>query len=146
MPQLVRQGLFRVSPEAHNAVVTITHLNGTVRKATVLSHAYDKIRAVAPGCDDILAFTRIHGAWVSEEIEPVAIEFDWQRRAPGPAASEHDCICPKELAAHLVQTLLAGCEPQPAGPDYFTSMVFSSFAVAEEGPTMNFTWSSSTSH
>jgi hypothetical protein len=95
--------------------VTITYLNGTVCKATVLSHADDEIRAITPGCDEILAFTRIRGTWISEELEPVAIEFEWQRTGQSPATSERDCICPKDLAAHLLQTLRAGCEPPTKG-------------------------------
>ena len=97
--------------------MTITYLNGAVLRATVLSHADDEIRAIAPGCDDILVFTRFSRAWISEEIEPVTIEFEWQRRAPVRAAFEEDYICPKELAVHLVQTLFAGSEPQHAVPD-----------------------------
>jgi hypothetical protein len=107
-----REGLVCAYPGAHNAVVTITYLDGTVLEAIVLSHEDDEIRAMAAGCDDVLAFTRIHGTWISEEIEPVAIEFAWQRLGRSPAASEDDCVCPKKLAAHLIRTLFAGGEPK----------------------------------
>ena len=75
------------------------------------------------GCGDVLAFTRIHGTWISEEIEPVAIEFAWQRRRTSPAISEDDCVCAKELAARLIAMLLSGCERDEAGED--TLYVFS---------------------
>lgn len=101
----------------HDVTVTITYPNGTVLKAVVLSHDEHEIRAIAAGCDDVLAFTRIHGTWISEEIEPVAIEFEWQRRGVAPTPSADNCLCPKELAAHLIATLFAGCEPQEAEPD-----------------------------
>jgi hypothetical protein len=112
-----RQGLVYAYPGAHNAVVTITYLDGTVLEAIVLSHEGNEIRAMAAGCDDVLAFTSIHGTWISEEIEPVAIEFAWQRHRKPPVTSEDDCVCPKELAAQLIQTLFAGGEPKGAGLD-----------------------------
>ena len=93
-------------------VVTITYPNGTVVEAIVLSHEDDEIRVIAAGCDDVLAFTRIHGTWISEKIEPVAIEFAWQRRGAAPTTSEDDCVCPKALAARLIQSLFRGGEPE----------------------------------
>jgi hypothetical protein len=95
--------------------VTITYPDGTVLEAIVLSHEETEIRAIAAGCDDVLAFTRIHGTWISEEIEPVSIEFAWRRRGTSPATSEDDCACPKELAARLIAMLLSGCERAEAG-------------------------------
>ena len=59
----------------HYAIVTITYPDGTVLEAIVLAHEENEIRAIATGCDDALAFTRIHGTWISEEIEPVTIEL-----------------------------------------------------------------------
>ena len=97
--------------------MTITYPDGTVLQAIVLSHEEHAIRAAAAGCDDVLAFTRIHGTWISEEIEPVTIEFDWQRRRTSPAISEDDCVCSKELATRLIESLFRGCEPKEAGSD-----------------------------
>lgn len=90
--------------------MTITYSNGTVLQAVVLSHEQDELRAVAPGVDDVLTFTCIHGTWISEELEPVTITFAWERRVVTPAPTEDDCICPKDLAAHLIHTLLQGDE------------------------------------
>ena len=90
--------------------MTITYPNGTALKAIVLSHDEHAIRAIAAGRDDALAFTRIHGTWISEEIEPVTIEFEWQRRGASHTCSADDCVCPKELAACLIATLLGGCQ------------------------------------
>lgn len=94
--------------------MTITYSNGTVLKAIVLSHEDHTIRAIAPSCEDVLAFTCIHGTWISEEIEPVTIVFEWQRRGAIPAFSEDDCVCPKELATRLIQMLFGGGEPDEA--------------------------------
>jgi hypothetical protein len=58
--------------------VTITYFNGSVVKATLLSQNHHENRAISAGCDDVLVFTRIRDTWISEEIEPVAIEFEWQ--------------------------------------------------------------------
>ena len=89
--------------------MTITYPNGTVLKAIVLLHEEDEIRAIATGCHGVLAFTRIHHTWISKELEPVTIEFEWQRRGASPAFSEDDCVCPRELAARIIPTLLACC-------------------------------------
>jgi hypothetical protein len=87
--------------------------------AIVLSHEEHEIRAIAPGCDDVLVFPCIHGTWISEELEKVTVEFEWQRRGAPPACSEDDCICPKELAMHLIQTLFGGGELDAATGETF---------------------------
>jgi hypothetical protein len=104
------------------AVVTITYANGTVRKAIVLSHEDQELRVVAAGSDEVLCFNCIHGNWISEDAEPVTIEFAWQRRGASYVPSEDECICPKELAARLLQTLLGGGARDEAGSD--TSCAF----------------------
>lgn len=75
-----RQGLACAWPGAQNVLVTITYPNGAVLEAVVLSHADNEIRAIAAGSDEVLAFTRIHGTWISEDLEPVAVRFAWERR------------------------------------------------------------------
>ena len=96
--------------------MTITYPNGTVLQAIVLSHDENEIRAIAPG-GDVLAFTHLRETWISEDLEPVAIEFGWQRRAATPALSLEDCVCSKELAAHLIRILFAGDELQESPSD-----------------------------
>ena len=96
----------------HNAIVTITCPHGTVLEARLLSQQDNEIRAVAAGCDDTLVFTRFHSTWISEELDPVVIQFAWQRCRPAAATSEDHCVCSKELANRLVQSLLLGCEPE----------------------------------
>ena len=97
--------------------MTITYPNGTILQAIVLSHDEEAIRVVAAGCADVLAFTSIHGTWISEELEPVKIEFERQRRRADPFPSVDDCVCPKELAARLIHSLFSGIEPRGVESD-----------------------------
>jgi hypothetical protein len=99
--------------------MTINYPNGTVLPAVVLSRGEEEIRAIAPDCEDVLVFTRIRGTWVSEELEPVTIEFGHQTAATPAEYSDDDYICPKELAASLIQSLLGACERDEAGADGF---------------------------
>jgi len=102
----------------HNATVTITHPNGSVLKATVLSCDEHAIRAIVPGSDDTLVFTRTRDTWVSEELDPVTARFDWQRGGPAPTSrSDDDYVCPKALAAYLLQSLNGGRERGASGGD-----------------------------
>ena len=104
--------------------MTITYANGTVLEAIVLAHEEEALRVAVAGEGDVRTFRRIHGVWISEECEPVGVEFPWQRRAASPALSEDDCICPKELAARLIRTLLSDSERDEAAAN--TLYVFSS--------------------
>ena len=100
--------------------MTIAYPNGTVLEAILLSHQEDELRAGAPACDDVLAFTRVHGTWISEDGEPVTIKFEWQRRPASPVYSEDDCVCPKALAARLISILVGGCEwDEAAGKTFY---------------------------
>ena len=97
--------------------MTITYPSGTVLKAIALSHGENEIRAVAAGGDDVLECTRVHDAWIPEEMETVTIEFARQRRQRSPSISEDDCLCSKELATHLIAMVISGCERGEAGED-----------------------------
>src|SRR5271167_2596191 len=103
-----RQGLVGGGSSGQHEIVTISYPNGTVLQAIVLSHDEHAIRANATGCDDVLVFSRIQDTWISEEIEPVTMTFEWQRNRPVSAPSEDDCVCPKDLAARLIQSLFSG--------------------------------------
>jgi hypothetical protein len=94
--------------------MTVTYPNRTSLEAIVLSHEEHEIRAIAAGCDDVLVFTRIDGTWISDDEQPVTIEFVWQRQKASRVPSEDDCICSNELAARLIRTLFTGSEPEAA--------------------------------
>jgi hypothetical protein len=117
--------------------VTITYSDGTVLKAIVLSHEEDEIRAIAAGCDDVLAFTRIHDTWISEEIEPVSIEFEWQRQGAVKVLDEVDCICSKKLASRLISMLLAEEGGQPALRMLFTFSLLKGAACESNHSSVN---------
>jgi len=104
------EGLVSRRAEAQNVLVTIIYSNGAVLEAVVLSHEDLEIRAIAAGCDEVLVLRRVHGTWISEDLEPVTLRFAWDPRPAVHSFSENDCICPKELAAHLIQSLLAGSD------------------------------------
>jgi hypothetical protein len=92
--------------------VTITYTNGAVLEAIVLSHENNEIRAIAAGCDEALVLTRIHGTWVSEDLEPVAVRFAWEATPAPHAESEDAYVCSKELAARLIQKLFSSSDDE----------------------------------
>ena len=90
--------------------MTITYSNGTVLEAIVLAHEEDGLRVAVAGEGDVRTFRRIHGVWISEECEPVAVEFAWGRHGATNVPDEVDCICTKKLASRLISMLLAGTD------------------------------------
>lgn len=97
--------------------MTITYPNRTALEAVVLSHVDNEIRAIAAGADEVLTLMRIHGVWVSEDLEPVAVRFAWERRPETRVYSEGDYVCSKGLAAHLIQLLFSDSD-EVANLDY----------------------------
>ena len=89
-----------------NKSVTIKYRNGATDEAVILSRTDTTIRAAVRGHEDVELFTSINGTWVSEDCEPVQIEFAWEQCPRQEVVSEADCICPKMLAARLIQSLL----------------------------------------
>ena len=117
LPAWATQDWFAQGSGAHNAFVTITYRDGIAVKAIVLSHEPDEIRAIAAGSDDVQILRRHKGTWFAESIDPVGLEFEWQHAGVVHVPSEGDCVCSKALAAHLIQTLYAGCESDEAESD-----------------------------
>jgi hypothetical protein len=92
--------------------MTIKYANGTKIEAVIVTRRENTIRVAVQGGDDVVEFTEVNGTWVSEDCEPVQIEFAWQQRERQIEYSEDDFICPQELAARLIQMLLEGEEPE----------------------------------
>jgi hypothetical protein len=66
------------------------------------------MRVALEGCDEAIEFYAIHGVWLTEDCEPVEVEFAWERPSDLPAVAEADCICPPEAAARLIRLLFSG--------------------------------------
>jgi len=106
--------------------MTITYPNGTVLEAMLLSRGNVTLRAAFPGDDDVRTFTLISGTWVSEECEPVKIEFAWQQCGKSDVPNEIDCVCSKTLASRLTSMLLVSSE----GDDLIEDLLY---AFSAEG-------------
>ena len=98
----LRAGCCNLVLEAVNKM-TLTYADGSRTEAFLLARTESRIRVAVPGSDDPLEFTDVHGTWVSEDCEPVGLEFAWQGKTREEVLTEADCICPHELAAHLIQ-------------------------------------------
>lgn len=85
--------------------MTVTYVNGRTIKAALVVRTDKSIRVVLAGTDDVTEFTQINGAWVSEDCDPVHIEFGGPRRTTR-QYTEEDFACSKELAARLIHMLL----------------------------------------
>lgn len=94
----------------------IIYANGTVREALLLSCEGSRLRAAVSGEDDVRELTRIETGWITEEWEPVTVEFEWQRSLPAQIPKEEDCICPPELASSL-KAALAGVPAEDDTPE-----------------------------
>jgi hypothetical protein len=85
----------------------IRYGDGRTHEAVLLSRTDNTLRVAAQNTDDVLVFFDINGSWVSEDCEPVRIDFEWQRHSPEEAVAEADCICPPELASRLIYLLFS---------------------------------------
>jgi hypothetical protein len=74
-------------------------------EGVTLARTADIMRVAVKGCEDAAEFFNVHGTWISEDCEPVTMEYGPQRNAPA-TLTEADCICPHELAARLIDLLL----------------------------------------
>ena len=83
----------------------IRYADGRAVEGVTLARTANTMRVALQGCDDVAEFINIHGRWISEDCEPVSVEYGPRRNAPT-TLSEADCICPRELAARLIERLL----------------------------------------
>ena len=93
------------SKRAH---MTIRYSNGHQIEAVLLSQEATSMRIALHGSEDVLQLENVNGRWITEECEPVEVDFAWASRTPSNEISEKDCICSPELAAKLLHLLLAG--------------------------------------
>lgn len=91
----------------------LTYADGSRTEAFLLARTENKIRVTIPGSDDPLELTDVRGTWITEDCEPVRVEFAWQGKTPERVLAESDCLCSHELAAHLIHLLWSGDEAEP---------------------------------
>jgi hypothetical protein len=97
-----------------NRKVTIRHTNDGLVEGVVLARNEYKMRVAVQGASDAAVFVFVDGSWISEDCEPVDITFEWRRQPkPNQPVTLANCICPKQLAARLIQTLETGDEDGP---------------------------------
>jgi hypothetical protein len=94
--------------------MTIRYANGSTYDAVLLLHDETTLRVAVHGSDDATQLKRIGDVWVTEDCEPVQVDFAWNRLRPAAEISEEDCVCPHDLAAHLIHLLYAGEEDATA--------------------------------
>ena len=95
--------------------MTLTFANGTRTQAVLLSCSENKMRVAVRGGDDPVELTDISGVWISEDCEPVQVQFAWQRKTQAQIVEEAECICSRELASRLIHLLWNGTnEPEMA--------------------------------
>jgi hypothetical protein len=90
--------------------MTLTYADGSRTEAFLLARSENRIRVAIPGHDDPMELTDIHGTWVSEDCEPVRVEFAWQKKSRAEILTEADCVCSQDLAARLIHLLWAGSD------------------------------------
>lgn len=108
----MRDGSCTLGMEAAHQMVLI-YGDGSRTEAFLLARTENKIRVAIPGSDDPLELTDVRGTWVSEDCEPVRVEFAWQGRTREQVLTEADCLCSQDLAAHLIHLLWSADEEDP---------------------------------
>jgi hypothetical protein len=81
--------------------------------AVLLMRTETMLRVALHGGDDVLELKQIAGVWVTEDCEPVQVDFAWSRLRAASPVTEEDCICPHDVAVHLIHLLYTGDE-EPA--------------------------------
>jgi len=95
----------------------LIYADGSRTEAVLLARTENKIRVALPGSDDPVEFTDVRGTWVSEDCEPVRVQFAWEGKTSEEVLTEADCICSKELAARLLHLLWSGNDEEALKTD-----------------------------
>jgi hypothetical protein len=90
--------------------MVLIYADGSRTEAFLLARTENRIRVAIPGSDDPLELTDVHGTWVTEDCEPVRVEFAWQGKTREQILTEADCICSQELAGRLIHLLWSGSD------------------------------------
>ena len=85
--------------------MVLTYANGSKTEAVLLARNENKIRVAIAGSDDLVELTDVHGTWVTEDCEPVYVQFAWEGKTREQIVTEADCVCSHDLAARLIYLL-----------------------------------------
>jgi hypothetical protein len=97
--------------------MTIRYSNGQAFEAVLLNQSEDSMRIALQNSEDVLELKNINGTWITDECEPVQVEFAWSRQSLLDDIAEDECVCSPELAAKLLRLLFAGeNEPDAQNP------------------------------
>jgi hypothetical protein len=88
--------------------MTIRYRNGSQQQAILLSRTESAIRVAILGSDDVVEFRALAECWISEDCEPVQIEFFPARHDADRIPTLDECVCSTELAADLIEKLFSG--------------------------------------
>lgn len=102
------KGAISLKKRVRTVLVTILYGRGSRGVFALMrrSSTEQSIRVAAQGCDDVPEFALTNGRWISEDCEPVQVEFAYRGNAS--QIKEKDCICSHEFAAALIHLLFAG--------------------------------------
>ena len=95
----------------------IKYPDGRMVEGFLLSRDENVMRVALEDRQDAAEFIDVQGSWVSENLEPVKIVFEWQLRPhAAEVMTDADFICSKDLAAHLVRLLVTDSEEEEDKP------------------------------
>jgi len=84
----------------------IKYPDGKTAEAFLLSREGNSMRVVLENGQDVAEFIDVRGTWLSENLEPVEITFEWDRRPQTEQAlDESQFICAPDLAERLIRML-----------------------------------------
>ena len=86
--------------------MVLIYADGSRTEAFLLARTENKIRVAIPGSEDPLELTDVkNGTWVTEDCEPVRVQFAWEGKTREQVITEADCLCSHDLAARLLHLL-----------------------------------------
>src|SRR5690349_1128390 len=85
----------------------IRYRNGSEVEGLLLSYRESSMRVALRGAHDACELRQMKGAWMTEDCEPVQVEFECEQKRVTPTVTVNDCICPPELVERLLQMLFS---------------------------------------
>jgi len=97
--------------------MTIYRADGNRIEAALLARYQHAVRVAVRDGDDAVEFKEWNGTWISEDCEPVWIDFDGDERAREPLSQECGLLCPPEPVRRAIGVLRRDrrndCEASP---------------------------------